>query len=476
MQQHTKRIQMLANGKIGPTLFTLAAPAIAGMLVMAIYNIVDTFFVSLLRDTTAIAATGIVFPIFQLIGAVGLTFGIGAASVISRKLGEKNYEAAQEAAATALYSALVVGIIFSIVGMIFIRPVLLLFGATDSILESATLYGRVIIGGAAFVVVNMTVNNILRAEGASLYSSMGQISGAVLNIVLDPIFIFGLNMGITGAAVATVISQGFSTLVLLSFYARRRGMLTPLNLAYFRLRWETYRAIMTLGVPTFVRQILGSISFGILNNAAGGYGDSAIAALSVTLRLFMLLAMGLMGFAQGLQPLAGYSFGAQRFDRLRQAMRLSFGVTTVVGVLAGLVAFISAQSIMQFFAPQDPAVVTMGTTALRLMAVSLVPVGLVIMFGGIFQALGDGRSALLLAAGQQGLFLIPLVIILPRFFGVDGVFAAQPAGFVLAFLVGLVLFRRVHRTIRTRQAAVETPRDEPAAPAASAASRPALSP
>jgi len=324
----------------------------------------------------------------------------------------------------------------------------------------------VIIGGAAFVVVNMTVNNLLRAEGASLYSSMGQISGAVLNIVLDPIFIFVLDMGITGAAVATVISQGFSTLVLLSFYARRRGMLTPLNLAYFRLRWETYRALMTLGVPTFVRQILGSISFGILNNAAGAYGDSAIAALSVTLRLFMLLAMGLMGFAQGLQPLAGYSYGAQAYDRLRHAMRLSFGVTTAVGIAAGLVAFIFAQPIMYFFAPQDPVVVSMGTTALRLIAVSLVPVGLVIMFGGVFQALGDGRSALLLAAGQQGLFLIPLVLILPRFFGVAGVFAAQPAGFVLAFFVGLALFRRVHRSIELRQAAAAARTTAPAAPAA----------
>lgn len=461
MTPNTKRIEMLAHGKIGKTLFILSAPAIAGMLVMAVYNIVDTFFVSLLRDTTAIAATGIVFPMFQLIGAVGLTFGIGAASVISRKLGEKDYEAAQEAGATALYSALVVGIIFSIAGVVFIRPVLLLFGATDSILQSATLYGRVIIGGAAFVVVNMTVNNLLRAEGASLYSSIGQISGAVLNIVLDPIFIFGLDMGITGAAVATVISQGFSTLVLLSFYLRRRGMLTPLNIAYFRLRWQTYRALMTLGVPTFVRQILGSISFGILNNAAGAYGDSAIAALSITLRLFMLLAMGLMGFAQGLQPLAGYSFGAQRFERLRHAVRLSFSVTAIVGAVTGLTALIFANSIMQFFAPQDAAVVSMGTTALRLMAVSLIPVGLVIMFGGVFQALGDGRSALLLAAGQQGLFLIPLVLVLPRLFGVAGVFAAQPAGFVLAFLVGLVLYRRVHRTIELRQAQATAPASGP---------------
>ena len=439
---NTRRIEMLAHGRIGPTLFKLSAPAIVGMLVMAIYNVVDTFFVSLLRDTTAVAATGIVFPIFQLVAAIGLTFGMGAASVISRRLGEGDYEGANRTASTALYSAMAAGILFSIGGAIFIRPILFLFGATDTILEAATLYGRIIIGGSVFQVCNMTLNNLLRSEGAALHSSTGQILGAVLNMILDPIFIFVLNMGITGAAVATVISQGVSMLYLAGFYFRKKGALEPFRRSNFHPTVHTYRDIMVLGLPTFVRQILGSISFGIVNNAAGRYGDSAIAAISVTFRLFMLLLMGLMGLAQGLQPLAGYNYGARNFDRVRKTFRIVFEAAVIICAVAAVGSFIFAAPLMRIFTPQDPQVVAMGVLAMRMMAVALVPVGLVLMFGGIFQALGDGRSALVLAAGQQGLFLIPLVLILPRLFGLPGVFAAQPAGFFLAFLIGLVLMKK----------------------------------
>lgn len=449
-----KRVEMLDHGAIGKTLFAMSAPAIAGMVVMAVYNIADTFFVSLLRDTTAVAATGVVFPLFQLIGAVGLTFGMGAASVISRRLGAKDQDAANEAASTALYSAFVVGIALAVTGAIFIQPVLRLFGATESILAEATLYGRVIIGGSIFQVLNMTINNILRSEGASLHSSMGQMSGAVLNIILDPIFILVLNMGITGAAVATVISQSVAFTVLVSYYVLRRGVLHPLDLRNVRLRWKTYAALMTLGLPTFVRQVLGSVSFGVLNTAAGAYGDKAIAAVSVTFRVFMLLLMAMIGLAQGLQPLVGYNYGAKRFDRVRETMGLVFRIALLTGVVAGGLGFAFAPGIIGIFTPQDAQVIEMGTSAMRYMAVAIIPIALVIMFGGFFQALGDGRSALLLAAGQQGLFQIPAVLILPNFFGLTGVFLGQPAGFVLAFLIGLALLKRTWSRLHSEEAAI----------------------
>lgn len=451
VRSDSKRIKMLRDGPVGKTLFALSAPAVAGMVVMAIYNVVDTFFVSLLRDTTAVAATGIVFPMFQLAGAVGLTFGMGAASVISRRLGEGRHTAAQEAAATALYSALVIGLATALSGAIFIRPILHLFGATESIMEQATLYGRIIIGGSVFLVLNMTLNNLLRAEGASMYSSMGQILGAVLNIILDPILIFGLDMGITGAAVATVIAQACSTLFLLSFYVRGKGELHPISLKNVHLHWATYAAIMTLGLPTFIRQILGSISFGIMNNAAAQFGDGAIAAISVTLRLFMLLLMGLMGLSHGLQPLAGYNYGAGNIARVRATIRIVFTTAVLVGGVFGAAGFILAEPIMRVFIPQDAAVIVMGVEAIRWMALALVPVALVIMFGGVFQALGDGWSALILAAGQQGIFLIPLILLLPRVWGLTGVLSAMPLGFVLAFIVGLFLMLRTRSALRRQQ-------------------------
>lgn len=438
---------MLAEGGIGKTLFTLAAPAIAGMVVMAVYNVVDTYFVSLLRDTTAIAATGIVFPVFQLIGAVGLTFGMGAASVISRRLGEDKHEEASCTAATALFSAFAAGIFFSALGMVFTRPILRAFGATDSIMEQAVLYGRIILGGAVFQVVNMTLNNLLRSEGASIHSSTGQILGAVANMILDPVFIFALDMGITGAAIATVISQGISTSYLISFYIMKKGVMNPLDARRIRLTVPMYAAIMTLGFPTLIRQIMSSISFGILNRAAGVYGDSAIAALSITLRLFMLLLMALFGLAQGLQPLVGYNYGARNIGRVMKSIKLVFFLVVIIGAVVGLFAFFAAAGIMRIFAPQDAQVIALGVFAIRVSAIALIPVGCVVMAGGTFQALGKGGPALILALFQQGGFLIPLVMILPRFLGLNGVYLAQPAAFILAFFVGMGLMVWVYEKV-----------------------------
>jgi len=447
----TTRIELMAHGRIGKALFSLSAPAVAGMVVMAVYNVADTFFISLLRDTTAVAATGIVFPLFQLIGSIGLTFGMGAASVISRNLGAEDYRGAREVGATALYSAAAAGILFSVGGTIFIEPLLILFGATDSILEAATLYGRIIIGGSVFPVWNMCINNLLRSEGASGHSSFGQILGAVLNIVLDPIFIFALDMGITGAAAATVISQAVSAAYLSGFYLLGKGYMNPLTWSWVRPVPRIYRQLMTLGIPTFVRQILGSISFAMLNTAAAAYGDAAIAAVSITLRLFMLLLMGLIGIAQGLQPLAGYNYGARQFARVHAVIRTVFMTSIVICFTAGILGFLFAPQIISIFAPHDQEVLNMGVLSIRMMAVSLIPVGLVIMFGGIFQALGDGRSALILAAGQQGLFLIPLILVLPRLFGLPGIFAAMPSGFIFAFIIGLMLFIRTVSRLKSME-------------------------
>lgn len=448
-----KRVEMMANGPIGSTLFKLSAPAIIGMLVMALYNVVDTYFVSLMRDTAAVAATGIVFPVFQLIGSIGLTLGIGAASVISRRLGEKEIQKAEETAATAVYTAIAIGIGFAIVAGIFIKPLLMLFGATAEIMEVATLYGRVIVMGSIFQVFNMCINNILRSEGATLHSSIGQVTGAVINVVLDPILIFKFGMGITGAAVATIVSQAIVSVLLASFYIRQRGVLHPFKFSNFHPTKETYSQIMVLGTPTLARNIMGSVSFGILNNMAGMFGNSAIAAVSISMRLFSILFMSLMGLAQGFQPLTGYNYGAKQYDRVHKAIKIVFITAVLVGFIVGIAAYLFAYNIMYIFSPQDQEVIRLGMISIRMMSAILIPIGLVIMFGGVFQTLGNGKYAMILAVGQQGLFMIPLVLILPHFFGVNGVFAAQPAGFFLAFVIGIFLYVKQHQILKRAEIA-----------------------
>ncbi len=452
-EEGNKRIEALAEGRIGKTLLSLSIPTVAGMLVMAVYNIVDTFFVGMLRDATSLAATGVVFPIFQLIGAVGLTFGIGAASVISRRLGEDKYEEAQKTGVTAFYTTLFIGLGFSFLGALFAAPLLRLFGATDSIIAEAAGYGRIILGGAVFQILNMSVGNMLRAEGAASHASIGQILGAVLNIILDPIFIFGLNMGVAGAAAATVIAQGVGTLYLMSVYFRGKTVLRITRFAYFTPKRWIYAGIMAVGTPTLARQVLGSVSMGLLNNAAGRFGDVALAAMSVNFRIFMLVMAVLIGMSQGLQPLAGYNYGASQFNRVRGTLKISMLFSLGFAGCAGLILAIFAPTIIGIFAPQNEAVIQVGAMGLRLTSAGAVPMACAVVFGGFFQALGKAKASLLLALGQQGIFLVPMALLLPMFFGIEGVFAAMPVAFTMAFAVGLILLQRVLRELNDSPAA-----------------------
>ncbi|WP_319476839.1 MATE family efflux transporter [Marispirochaeta aestuarii] len=433
----TQRIELLRSGEIGTALRTLAIPAATAMMVNAIYNVVDTAFIGMLNDTAAIGAAAILFPIFMLIGAIGLTFGMGSASLISRQLGEQNVEGAISTASTAFYSTLIIGVTFAIFGNIYIEEILILFGATDTILDRAVLYGRIIIGGSFFQILNMCMNNLLRAEGAARYSSIALITGGVLNIIFDPVFMFVLDFGLAGAALATISAQMVSTLYLLYYFLSDRGVL-KIRLRDFSPRLGLYRDIMTIGLPTFFRQVLTSIAMGMFNNAAAAYGDPAVAAIGIVMRVVSLLMMAIFGIGQGLQPLAGYNFGARQFSRVIDATKKALTWSTVFAGCMAAAFFVFARWIVLAFS-QDPEVVTLGVRAFRFLSTTMIFVGSQVVFSTLFQALGKGRQAGVLAVARQGLFFIPLVLILPRLWGLNGVFLAQPVADILAFIVTAVL-------------------------------------
>ncbi|ORC29918.1 hypothetical protein B4O97_18580 [Marispirochaeta aestuarii] len=433
----TQRIELLRSGEIGTALRTLAIPAATAMMVNAIYNVVDTAFIGMLNDTAAIGAAAILFPIFMLIGAIGLTFGMGSASLISRQLGEQNVEGAISTASTAFYSTLIIGVTFAIFGNIYIEEILILFGATDTILDRAVLYGRIIIGGSFFQILNMCMNNLLRAEGAARYSSIALITGGVLNIIFDPVFMFVLDFGLAGAALATISAQMVSTLYLLYYFLSDRGVL-KIRLRDFSPRLGLYRDIMTIGLPTFFRQVLTSIAMGMFNNAAAAYGDPAVAAIGIVMRVVSLLMMAIFGIGQGLQPLAGYNFGARQFSRVIDATKKALTWSTVFAGCMAAAFFVFARWIVLAFS-QDPEVVTLGVQAFRFLSTTMIFVGSQVVFSTLFQALGKGRQAGILAVARQGIFFIPLVLILPGLWGLNGVFLAQPAADILAFIVTAVL-------------------------------------
>ncbi|MDC7124930.1 MAG: MATE family efflux transporter [Spirochaetales bacterium] len=429
------RIELLGKGTISRALRTLAIPAVISMLVNAIYNVVDTAFIGLLHDTASIGAAAIVFPIFMLVGAIGLTFGMGAASDISRKIGANQIEDACKTAATAFYTCLIVGVTFGVLGNIYIVPIMKLFGATDTILEKSVVYGRIIITGSVFQILNMCMNNMIRSEGAAAYSGRALMLGGILNIVFDPIFMFVFKMGLAGAAAATISAQFVSTIYLLRYFIMKKGII-KIHPRYFYPRTATYAAIMTIGIPTFVRQVLMSVSLGLLNSAAAHYGDAAIAAIGITMRVISIVMMVIFGIGQGLQPLAGFNYGAKQYDRVIKATHKALSWAVTFSLCVGIIFFIFAKPVIGFFS-KDVAVIEIGIKTIKFLSMTLVLVAVQNTYGILFQAIGKGLKAGLLAITRQGLFFIPLIFILPNLWGVNGVIGTQPISDALTFLLAI---------------------------------------
>ncbi len=432
-----KHYEMMTTKPIPGLVLKMAVPTIASMLVTAFYNLADTFFVSTI-STSATGAIGIAFSMMALIQAVGMTFGMGAGSYISRLLGEKKVERASEATSTAFFSALFCGALLMILGIIFIDPLMRFLGATPTILPYARSYSKIVLIGAPYMTTAFVMNNNLRAEGDAFFSMIGICSGAVLNIALDALFVVGLGVGIQGAAFATLISQFVSFSILLSMFLRGKSIL-HISIKKVQLHWDMYREILKVGMPTFFRQGLASLSMVFLNLAAAPYGDAAIAAMSICIRVIQFMIYGLLGFGQGFQPVAGYNYGAKRYDRLWQSILFCIKIGLSVMTLLAVVCFIFAPRIMMFFRKEDLAVVAIGSVALRWNCAILPFQVMIIISNMLFQALGKGKKAALLALSRQGLCFIPLIFILPRLFGLLGVQISQPMADLATFCIALPL-------------------------------------
>lgn len=440
--------QKMTASPIPRLITTLALPTIASMLTTAIYNMADTYFVSHLGKS-ATGAVGIVFSLMSIIQAVGFTLGLGSGSLISRLLGCREKDKAEEVAASGFLGALVLGLCITTAGLLFLDPLMYLLGSTETILPHARAYAGYILYGAPIMAASFVLNNLLRAEGHAALAMVGITTGGVLNIALDPFFIFVLDQGIAGAAMATLLSQCVSFLLLLSAFLRGKSILR-LSLRRASRRARVYWNIVRAGLPSFCRQGLASIATASLNGAAGLYGDAAIAAMSVVGRVFMLIMSVLIGFGQGYQPVVGYNYGAGRYDRVRQA--LLFTLTAGMGLMAVLctAGILAAPLVIGLFADGDPDVLSIGVFAMRAQCIGLLfqPVGTVANM--TFQSIGHTWKATFLSACRQGIYFLPLIWLLPRLWGLTGVELTQPAADLLTCVTAapfLFLFFRQLQTI-----------------------------
>lgn len=433
--QERKYIQM-TQAPVEALICKMAVPTVASMLITSIYNMADTFFVGRL-GTSATGAVGVVFPLMAIIQAVGFFFGQGSGNYISRQLGAQHREEAERMAATGFFSALAAGFLIMAAGLLIRSPLCRLLGATETIYPYALDYLSLILAGAPFMTASLVLNNQLRLQGNATYAMVGLMVGGLLNMALDPLFIFTFHMGISGAALATSLSQVVSFVLLLAGMMRAGGIQVRWRL--FSPSLSRYRALAGGGLPSLFRQGLGSVAITCLNTAAYPFGDVAIAAMSIVSRVSQFAISALIGFGQGFQPVCGFNYGAGKYGRVIRGYWFCVWVSTAVLAVLSMVGAVFAPQIIAIFRGDDPQVIQIGTATLRLQCISFPLMGWVILCNMLLQNIALTVKASVVAAARQGLFFIPLILILPQTMGLFGVEVCQTVSDLCSFALSLVV-------------------------------------
>lgn len=424
----------LGSEKIGKLLFKLSAPATIGMMVNSLYNLVDAIFIGQGVGTLALGGLAIAFPIQMLLMSIAMAVGVGSSSIISRALGAGDDKKAELAQGNSVAMILVLSFFVTIAGLIWLEPILLLFGATENILPYAYDYTFVIMAGTVFYGFVISQNHNIRAEGSAKHAMVSMIIGTGLNLILDPVFIFVFKMGIRGAAIATVIALFFACVYVMVYHWRGWGVL-KFRLRDIRLDFTQIPEVLKLGSSSLARTMAGSILAVILYRSLGYYGDDHhLAIMGILNRLMMFLFMPMFGVVQGLQPILGFNYGARKLSRVRGALNLSIKVLSFYSVAVFALLMFVPQMLMAMFS-RDPQIISMAANIVRVIAIGYPLVGFQIVGASLFQAIGKAKPALILSSSRQILFLIPLIVLLPLYFGLEGVWFAYPAADILSTLV-----------------------------------------
>ena len=438
-----RKTELLGNAPIPKALLAMGLPTMIGMMINALYNLVDAFFVGGL-GTSQMGAISVAFPLGQVVVGLGLLFGNGAASYISRLLGRGDKDTADQVASTALYSSILAGALMILLTLIFLTPILRLLGATQSILPYALTYGGIYVTFSIFNVFNVTMNNIVTSEGAAKTTMCALLSGAVLNMVLDPVFIYGLDLGVAGAAIATALSQVISSLVYLAYILCKKSMFT-FRPSQCRYSPQIMSEILKIGVPTLVFQLLTGLSITLINMQAKEYGDSVIAGMGAVTRIISMGSLMVFGFLKGFQPIAGYSYGAKKYDRLHQAIRTSILWSTIFCTVYGLAMAVFPTAVISQFTKGDMEMIQAGQKALRANGLSFLLFGYYTVYSSLFLALGKAREGFILGACRQGICFVPIILALPALWGINGILYAQPAADIISAIVAVAMSVRLHR-------------------------------
>ncbi len=445
-----QQFRKMTETPIPKLILSLAAPTILSMLITSIYNLADTFFVGQI-STSASGAVGVVSSLMAIIQALGFMLGHGAGSIISRSLGSQNTKAATRFASTSFFTALTFGLILAAVGLTTLPHFMMLLGSTETILPHACAYARPILIAAPLMMSSLVMNNILRYEGKASFAMIGLVTGGVLNMVLDPVFIFGFGLGTAGAGIATALSQSISFCILLSMFLRGKPV-SQFQLSAVTRSPAEFGTILMTGLPSFGRQGLNSIGGMLLNIAARSYGDAAVAGMSIVSRIFMFIISVAIGTGQGFQPVAGFNYGARKYRRVEKAcvftMCASFCFLSVIIAAC----WFNAEALIKLFR-DDPEVTAIALPAFRYQCFACFLQPVIVAGNMLFQSIGKSGRATFLACCRQGVFFIPLILTLPRMFGLLGIEICQPIADVLTFVVTVpFLFPFLHQLVKMEEA------------------------
>ena len=445
MNGQNKKMELLGSAPIPKALLAMGLPTMIGMMINALYNLVDAYFVGGL-GTAQMGAISVAFPLGQVVVGLGLLFGNGAASYISRLLGTGEKETANKVASTALYSSLCVGAVIIICTVVFLNPVLKMLGATGSIMPYAVTYTRIYIVSSIFNVFNVTMNNIVTSEGAAKTTMFALLAGAVLNMMLDPVFIYVLDLGVAGAAIATAISQIVSTAVYLTYIFRKKSVFN-FSIKECCYSKEIVSEVLKIGIPTLVFQLLTSLSIALINMQTKVYGDSVIAAMGVVTRVISMGSLMVFGFIKGFQPIAGFSYGAKKYDRLHETIKISILWSTIFCLVFGAAAALFSSSIISGFTRGDMEMIHAGQKALRANGLSFLLFGFYTVYSSLFLALGKAKEGFILGACRQGICFVPVILLLPMAWGIHGILYAQPIADVLSAIVTVFMALHLHKEL-----------------------------
>ena len=435
------------NESVPKSVMIFSIPTVLSMLVVIIYNLVDTFFIGKTGDPNQVAAVSLVMPVFLLLMSFGNMFGIGGSSLISRLLGEKKVEKVKNVSAFCFYGSIAVGIILMLLFLFFMPVIIDLIGTSNDTMGYAKEYLTYIAYGAVFVILANAFGNIIRAEGAARQSMFGMILGTVINIILDPVMIFTMNMGVAGAAVATIIGNIFSIGYYLLYFKKEHSLLS-VNIRYFTIKNGVMSGVFIIGIPATINNILMSLSNIVLNNYLVLYSDIAVAAMGVAMKANILVVLIQSGLAMGVQPLIGYCYGARNFSRLKKVMKFTIICTVTLGTFLSVIYLLFTDNIIRVFI-NNADVIDEGILMLRALMLSGPVLGILFVFVFTFQAMGKAVPSLILSVSRQGLVFLPLLIVFNALFGVNGLIWAQPLADIASLIMAFMIFLRINKGLDT---------------------------